>query len=382
METVEILDRAEINGDTVVVQYSKTEAALSDLRGKYKGVAYDLTTTKGDKEARAARLELITLRTSLEKKRKEFKAPALEFGKKIDSEAARITIEILELENPIDQQIKADEFRRAAEKAERDRIEAARVQALRDKIAAIWALVDKCHGISAERIAKGIAQVEQIDTSPVVFAEYSNDAERTRAETLKAMRGMHEKAIEREAESARVEAQRVENERVAAENKAKADALTAQQAAIDKAAADLKAAQDAAAKEQEERDRQEREKVAAEQTAFEKQEQEEIERLAKLNSTLIVAAPAAAPVISEPSGPRMILTPRPAVAAKPTKAPTLALGTISERLGFNVTSAFLATLGFEATTVKAAKLFHESEFPAICSALIEHIQDVVEGVTA
>jgi hypothetical protein len=78
----------------------------------------------------------------------------------------------------------------------------------------------------------------------------------------------------------------------------------------------------------------------------------------------------------------MILTPRPAVAAKPTKAPTLALGTISERLGFNVTSAFLATLGFEATTVKAAKLFHESEFPAICSALIEHIQDVVEGVTA
>ena len=286
METVEILDRAEINGDTVVVQYSKTEAALSDLRGKYKGVAYDLTTTKGDKEARAARLELITLRTSLEKKRKEFKAPALEFGKKIDSEAARITIEILELENPIDQQIKADEFRRAAEKAERERIEAARVQALRDKIAAIWALVDKCHGISSERIAKGIAQVEQIDTSPVVFAEYSNDAERTRAETLKAMRGMHEKAIEREAESARVEAQRVENERVAEEQRKQAKALADQQAAIDKAAAELKAKQEAARKEEATRER-----IRAEEQA--KAEKEAREKLAEVKTTVVPTPPTA-----------------------------------------------------------------------------------------
>ena len=56
----------------------------------------------------------------------------------------------------------------------------------------------------------------------------------------------------------------------------------------------------------------------------------------------------------------------------------MTLGTISERLGFNVTSAFLATLGFEATTVKAAKLFHEEDFPAICRALIEHIESICE----
>lgn len=122
--TTEILDRAEISGENVIVEYSATEAALAALRQKYAGVVFDLTTTKGDKEARAARLELTTLRTSLEKKRQQFKEPALKFGKKIDSEAARVTAEIRALEDPIDQQIKADEARRAAEKAERERIAA------------------------------------------------------------------------------------------------------------------------------------------------------------------------------------------------------------------------------------------------------------------
>lgn len=73
---------------------------------------------------------------------------------------------------------------------------------------------------------------------------------------------------------------------------------------------------------------------------------------------------------------------RQAMAPKADTPPTLALGEISTRLGFNCTSAFLATLGFEATTVKAAKLFHESDFPTICKALIEHIAEVAEQFDA
>lgn len=51
--TTEILDRAEISGENVIVEYSATEAALSALRQKYAGIVFDLTTVKGDKEARA-----------------------------------------------------------------------------------------------------------------------------------------------------------------------------------------------------------------------------------------------------------------------------------------------------------------------------------------
>ena len=114
-------------------------------------------------------------------------------------------------------------------------------------------------------------------------------------------------------------------------------------------------------------------KVAAEKAAYEKLERDEIARLAKLNTTMVVEVPAA---------PVSTVVPMPARApvstAAPTSAPTMSLGEISTRLGFNVTSAFLASLGFEATTLKAAKLFHSEDFNAIGSAIIEHIESVCE----
>ena len=406
LEDPEILDRAEISGTTVLVKYRKTEAALAELRTKYKGIAFDLTTTKGDKEARAARLELVTLRTGLEKKRKEFKAPALEFGKKIDSEAERITAEIVALETAIDLQIKADEKRRADEKAEKERIEAERVQALRAKVAAIWALVEKCHGISAERIGKGIAMVQAIDTSPVVFFELSGDAEQTRSETVKAMQAMHAAAVEREAEAARIEVQRVENERLAAELKTQADAQAAQQVVIDKAAAELKAAQDAATKEaarlEAERERIRREEVARIEALQAKERREaqasidEQERTAKaiaeaqakIDASRIKNNASGQPAreIVQVMGmpvPRDIYEGtqffKQHVAPKPASStsPSLKLGVIAERLGFTLTADFLKSLGFEpAATDRASKLYHEHDFSLICSALVKHINGV------
>lgn len=83
-----------------------------------------------------------------------------------------------------------------------------------------------------------------------------------------------------------------------------------------------------------------------------------------------------------PASVRQAMSAAPAPVAvptdKPAGPPTMSLGAISERLGFNVTSAFLASLGFEATTVKASKLFHESDFNAIGKAIIEHIESVCE----
>lgn len=54
--------------------------------------------------------------------------------------------------------------------------------------------------------------------------------------------------------------------------------------------------------------------------------------------------------------------------------PHLRLGQICERLGFDVTADFLNKLGFApAARDKAARLYHESDFPLICQALIRHI---------
>jgi predicted phage-related endonuclease len=54
--------------------------------------------------------------------------------------------------------------------------------------------------------------------------------------------------------------------------------------------------------------------------------------------------------------------------------PSLKLGQISERLGFALTAEFLRQLGFEhAARDRSALLYHESDFCAICTALVEHI---------
>lgn len=59
-------------------------------------------------------------------------------------------------------------------------------------------------------------------------------------------------------------------------------------------------------------------------------------------------------------------------------APTLRLGMISERLGFQVTAAMLADLGFTpAGKDKAAVLFHESQFPDIGYAFVDKIETAV-----
>jgi len=55
---------------------------------------------------------------------------------------------------------------------------------------------------------------------------------------------------------------------------------------------------------------------------------------------------------------------------------TIKLGEICARLGFTVSAEFLATLGFEATTDKNAKLYPVAMFPMICRRISDHTLSV------
>jgi predicted phage-related endonuclease len=113
-------------------------------------------------------------------------------------------------------------------------------------------------------------------------------------------------------------------------------------------------------------------KANDQQRQFEALERSEIKRLATLNSTLIVEA-----VIAKAQAPLEI------IAHEVLGPPTLKLGGIAERLGFQVTEAFLKSLGFEPVMrVKSCVLFHECDFPLICQKLIRHIEEVAQGVEA
>lgn len=193
----ELVDRADVRDGKVLVTYSRTEAALTDLRTRYAGATFDLTTTKGDKAARSARQELVTLRTGLEKKRLELKRPAMEFGKKIDAEAERIAGQIRALEKPIDEQIVADEKRREKEAAERKLVDDARKKVHTDNIAKISAMLVGAEDKSAERLAKGVTMVDGLLVEG--FEEFQVEAEQTRSRVLATLKALHEKAVDREA---------------------------------------------------------------------------------------------------------------------------------------------------------------------------------------
>jgi len=381
----EVLDRAEINGGTVLVQYGKTEAVLATLRTKYEGVLFDLTTTAGDKAARAGRLELVTLRTSLEKKRKEFKAPALEFGAKIDAEAKRITAEIEALEKPIDAQINADEKRRAEEKAERDRVEAERVATHQAGLDSIRGLVAKAEGIESTRIANGMKMVEAMEIDPAAWEEFADQALAAKAEVLAAMRAMFDRTLAHEQELAKIEAQREENERIAT-----AQAVEAKR--LKDAAAKLVADQEAAAK-----------KLADDMAEFTRQkaEFEEKQRLAAAPALVVaaevepepveLAVAVAAPVEVEQPVPAPAATPAQpvleivqAIPASPLQQPAanadteqaqIKLGDINARIApLSISADGLAQLGFAALPVKgAARMYLQSDLPKMIAAMVKNL---------
>lgn len=210
----EVVDRAEFTDGRAVVSYTRTEQALADLRQRYAGMTFDLKTTAGDKAARAARQELVALRTALEAKRKQFKQPALELGRLIDAEAARINGEILKIEAPIDAAIKADEKRRADEKAERDRIEAARLDRHRRAIDEIRAAATGHAAADAATLAEAITAVTALDVSAARYDEFAPAAQQAQADTLDALRRLHAAATEREAEAQRLQVERARLARV------------------------------------------------------------------------------------------------------------------------------------------------------------------------
>ena len=250
-----------------IKEYTKTEAALADLRSRYDGIVWQVATTKGMDEAKKARAEVRGYRTDLEKLRQEIKAPALERCRLIDDEAKRITAELRSIEDPIDAVIKAEEERKDAEKAERERIEAERVAAIRAKIAAIVALPSKHVMTVSDELLSVIDMMEEPTLDE--FAEFTGEALHAFGATYEQMQQLAFAAAKREFEAARLEAER----KALAEAQAKAEAEAAEQRRIE---AEKLAAERA------ELDRQRREQEAAAAAAKAEQDRMQAEFRAEI----------------------------------------------------------------------------------------------------
>jgi colicin import membrane protein len=250
-----------------IVEYSSTAAALAELRSRY-AAPFDVATPKGMALAKEARAEVRGYRTALETLRKEIKAPALERCRLIDDEAKRITAELLKIEEPIDQQIKAEEQRREAEKAAKARAETARISGIRNRVSAVA-------NQPAAAIRAEWTQVQALELAPADFEEFMPDAITALNETRTALATVLLERVAYEEEQARLQAEReAEEARLKAEREELArlrEAEAARQAEQARIAAAARQAEDARLKA--ERERQEAE-LRAQREAQQRTERE------------------------------------------------------------------------------------------------------------
>lgn len=310
-----------LDAPAALAEFNPVQKGLAELRKELKGVQFDVTTTAGDKAARAARSRCVSIRTSADAAYEGWNKPMLAKQREMRSILAKIKDEVKAIEEPIDAQIKAEEQRRAEIKAAKEAAELARQQAIQSRINSIGQYPAQAAGKSAVDIAALLATVAELPITTELYEHRAGEAMALQAETVAKLEQMRDAALAQEQEAARLAAERAELERQRLEQEAAAqrqreaeaaqlakeraeleeqqrqlqaardeenarlEAARAEQARKDaEAAATLKRQQDEAAAalraQQEEIDRQRRE-FEAQQEAARRAEQEKVEAAAR-----------------------------------------------------------------------------------------------------
>lgn len=255
-----------------LVVYVPNEATLVEAAEKARGLKIaGVDDAKGYKLVHEKRMQLKGFRVEIEKTRKDLKADALEYGRRVDAEAKRLTALI----EPTERELEAEEERIDAEKARiAAEAEAARRKILDDRISALAAV--GCQAVPSE--VQDMAENEFAELLKLATEEHARKVEAERVAAAERARVEAEQAAARKAEQerlAREEAERraeeerkqkAERERLAAERVELEKAQAAQRAESDRIAAERKALDDKA--------RAEADKLAAERRAFEKEQAE------------------------------------------------------------------------------------------------------------
>jgi len=284
---------------TKIEAYTPTALALADLNARYADIVFDVSTPTGMKQAKEARMEIRGYRADLEKPRVAIKSDALAQCKLIDTEANRIKQALESLEDPIDQQIKAEEARKeeariAAEKAEMERV--ARIQqsiiAIRNQPAALTGkpsaeIRDVLYGIQAmeittQRYAEFLDHANAAKNEVIlVLAKMADDTERLEAERAELAR-LREEEVARQAEAQRLaDEQRAreqaelqaERQRLAQERAEHEAQMKAEREAREAEARERAREQDRAEAERRRIIEAERQRIAAEQAEIERRQE-------------------------------------------------------------------------------------------------------------
>ena len=177
---------------------------------EYQALSVVAGDTASYKEARAACTTLVHTRTAVEAKRKEL---LRDYRDNVNQVADALLAPLTPVETRLKAELKAEDDRKAAIKAELDAIEKKRVDAIK---ASIFKLVNyaNAQGKTAEQIIKRIEAIEAHEITEATYQEFVAEAILTRATTLKTLRDAlaEREQVEKEEAARKAEAKRLQAE--------------------------------------------------------------------------------------------------------------------------------------------------------------------------
>lgn len=213
-----------LDAPAAIVEFNAVQKGLNELRQELAGVQFDVTTTAGDKAARAARSRCVSIRTSADAAYEGWNKPMLAKQREMRAILAKIKDEVKAVEEPIDAQIKAEEARKAEIKAEKEAAELARAKAIQERLDHIRDFATSAAGLSSAKIEAMREALAEFPLTTELYEHRAGEAMQLHAEVMAKLEQMHGAALAQEQEAARLAAERAELERQRLEQEAAAAA--------------------------------------------------------------------------------------------------------------------------------------------------------------
>lgn len=208
----------EVIAARTTVELGVADAYIDGLRERLSGVSADTTT--GYQIVKAGISEVRTIRTGVDKSRKELKVSALEWCAKVESEAKRVIYLLREIENPLIKEKKRvdDEVARLRREAEeKERLEALAIKREEREEAEAKELAER-NALKADEEAAREAQRKELEEAATKLAEATEAVEADRRKLAAEWREQQQTFAE-DQEKLRIDRRKVESREQAIKEK-------------------------------------------------------------------------------------------------------------------------------------------------------------------
>ena len=199
--TIEEVSNHSLSTDEIIQneirKYSVADAVIAEYKDKFKGLKIKgIDDKKGYQAVKEARSIMRKLRTGVEDKRKELKADSLKIGAGIDGEAKRLTMLIVEVEDPLKDKLEKIDTEIQAEKDKAEKEAEEKLNARVKELEEVGLKFDGSFYSIGENISVDIVTIK--DFSDEVFAEFKIrvSAENDKIVEAEKIRNLHNSRME------------------------------------------------------------------------------------------------------------------------------------------------------------------------------------------